>query len=45
MPDHASWDDVMYEFYVKKKLEQALAEADRGEAASHGEVKRELLSK
>lgn len=31
LPDHATWDDIMYEFYVKKKLAKALAEADAGE--------------
>jgi predicted transcriptional regulator len=45
MPDHATWDDVMYEFYVKKKLEQALKEAAEGDVISHEEVKEQLFSK
>lgn len=45
MPEHATWDDVMYEFYVKKKLEKALEEADKGEVISHEQVKKELFSK
>jgi len=45
MPEQATWDDVMYEFYVKKKLEWALKQADDGEVISHEEAKRVLFSK
>ena len=31
LPDHATWDDIMYEFYVKKKLAKALDEAAAGD--------------
>jgi len=43
LPDHATWDDIMYEFYVKKKLAKALEEAAAGEVVSH-EKAEELLS-
>ena len=43
LPDHATWDDIMYEFYVKKKLAKPLEEAAAGNAVSHEEAK-ELLS-
>jgi hypothetical protein len=39
MPEHATWDDLMYEFYVKKRLEQALKEAEVGEVIPHNLVK------
>ncbi len=45
LPDHATWDDIMYEFYVKKKLAVALKAAEEGKVISHKEVKKRLLSK
>ena len=45
LPDHATWDDIMYEFYVKKKLAKALDEAAAGEVVSHETVKEQLSSK
>ena len=42
MPDHATWDDIMYEFYVKKKLAKALDEAAAGEVVSHETAKEQL---
>ena len=44
MPDHATWDDIMYEFYVKKKLAKALDEAP-GEVIPHEKAKVLLSSK
>ncbi len=44
LPEHATWDDIMYEFYVKKKIEIALKAAENGEVISHDEVKKRLLS-
>ncbi|MBI4766186.1 MAG: hypothetical protein HY787_16565 [Deltaproteobacteria bacterium] len=40
LPDQASWDDIMYEFYVRKKLEVALKAAEEGRVVSHEEVKK-----
>ncbi|HLG29721.1 MAG TPA: hypothetical protein VI387_05875 [Candidatus Brocadiales bacterium] len=45
LPDEATWDDIMYEFYVKKKLAVALKAAEEGHVVSHEEVKKKLLSK
>ena len=44
LPDHATWDDIMYELYVKKKLAIALKAAEEGPVLSHNEVKKRLLS-
>lgn len=44
LPDQATWDDIMYEFYVKKKLSVALKAAEEGHVVSHEEVKKKLLS-
>lgn len=45
LPDQATWDDIMYELYVKKKLEKALEEAAAGDVVSHESAKRELSAK
>jgi predicted transcriptional regulator len=44
LPDHATWDDIMYEFYVKKKIAAALKAAEEGRVVSHEEVKKRLTS-
>ena len=44
LPEHATWDDIMYEFYVKKKIEVALKAAENGEVVCHDEAKKRLLS-
>ncbi|MCK4448033.1 MAG: hypothetical protein KAW56_13250 [Candidatus Marinimicrobia bacterium] len=44
LSDQATWDDIMYEFYVKKKLEAALKAADEGRVVPHEEVKKRFLS-
>jgi len=43
LPDQATWDDIMYEFYVKKKLSVALKAAEKGHIISHQEAKKRLL--
>ncbi len=44
LPEQATWDDIMYEFYVKKKLAVACKAAEEGRVISHKEVKKRLLS-
>ncbi|MEK7881021.1 MAG: hypothetical protein AAB210_03900 [Deltaproteobacteria bacterium] len=44
LPDQATGDDIMYEFYVKKKLGIALKAVFEGRVISHDEVKKRLLS-
>ncbi len=43
LPDQATWDDIMYEFYVKKKLSIAAKAAEEGHVIPHKEVKKRLL--
>jgi len=45
LPDTATWDDIMYELYVKKKIAVGLKAADEGRVVSHEEAKKRLLSK
>lgn len=39
LPDEASWDDIMYEMYVKKKIELGIKASDEGRVLPHEEVK------
>ena len=41
--DQASWDDIMYEFYVKQKIDKGLQAVEDGRTVSHEEAKRRLL--
>jgi len=43
LPDQASWDDIMYELYVKQKIEEGLADIEAGRTVPHEQVKAELL--
>jgi predicted transcriptional regulator len=45
MPDTATWDDIMYELYVKQKIATGLQAADEGRVISHEEAKKRLLAK
>ncbi|MDP1697356.1 MAG: hypothetical protein Q8L45_06195 [Xanthomonadaceae bacterium] len=40
LSEHASWDDLMYEIYVRQQIERGLQAADAGRVVSHEEVKR-----
>jgi len=44
IPENATWDDIMYQFCVRKKIEVAVREVEAGDLVSHEEVKREHLS-
>ncbi len=43
LPEQATWDDIMYEFYVKKKIAVGLQAAKEGRIISHEEAKKKLL--
>lgn len=45
LPEQATWDDIMYELYVKQKMEEGLADIEAGRTVPHGEVKAELLGR
>ena len=44
LPEQATWDDIMYEFYVKKKLAIALEAAEQGKVVPHDVARKRLLS-
>jgi predicted transcriptional regulator len=45
LPEQATWDDLMYEFYVKQKIEAGLKAADEGRTVPHEEIKARLLAR
>ncbi|MEX2517360.1 MAG: hypothetical protein WD572_10730 [Gammaproteobacteria bacterium] len=45
LPEHATWDDLMYDLYVKQKIEAGLEAADEGRSVPHKEVKARLLAR
>lgn len=45
LPEQTTWDDIMYEFYVKQKIAIALKADDEGRVVAHSEVKKRLLAR
>ena len=46
LPDSASWDDVMYELYVREAIDAGMADVKAGRSVPQAEVRtrlRELL--
>jgi predicted transcriptional regulator len=41
LPDECTWDDVMYQIYVRQKIEAGLKDADEGRLVPHEEVFKE----
>lgn len=42
LPEQASWDDLMYEIYVRQTVDRGIADADAGRVVSHDEAMRRL---
>ena len=40
LPEQASWDDLMYEIYVRQKIEEGIKAEDEGRVLSHEEVRK-----
>ncbi|MBN2466387.1 hypothetical protein JXD38_12275 [candidate division WOR-3 bacterium] len=45
LPDQATWDDVMYTFYIRKKVDAGLKAAKEGDVVSHEGVKQRFLDR
>jgi len=43
LPEKATWDDIMYEIYVRKKIALGIKAADEGRVVSHEEVKKRFI--
>lgn len=42
LPESASWDDLMYEILVRKKIEAGLADLRDGRKHEHADIRREF---
>ena len=45
LPETATWDDIMYQFYVKQKLRSVLDAETEGRVVPHEDVRKRLLQK
>ena len=43
LSDQVTWNDIMYELYVKQKLETGLADISAGRTVSHQQFKADIL--
>ena len=42
LPDDATWDDLMYEIYVRQAIEAGLGDSDAGDVSPVEDVRREF---
>lgn len=42
LPSSASWDDLMYQIYVRQKIESGLADLNAGRKHSHESLRKEF---
>lgn len=45
LPEQASWNDIMYELYVKQKIEAGIKAADEGRTIPHEQVKARIMAR
>ncbi|MFP5381650.1 MAG: hypothetical protein ACLGG4_05240 [Gammaproteobacteria bacterium] len=43
LPDTATFDDIVYEFYVRQKIQSGLTAVSEGRTISHEEARKRLL--
>jgi predicted transcriptional regulator len=43
VPEQASWDGIMYELYVKQKIEKGIKAVEEGRVVSHEEAKKTVV--
>ena len=44
LPEEISWEDIIYQMYVRKKIDKGIEAADQGRIMAHEEVKRQFSS-
>jgi predicted transcriptional regulator len=44
LPEESSWDDLIYQMYVRKKIAKGIEAAEQGRVVPHEEVKKQFLS-
>ena len=42
LPDHATWSDIIYELFVKQKIEAGISAVEDGRTIAHDQVKTRL---
>ncbi|PCJ99663.1 MAG: hypothetical protein COA42_24020 [Alteromonadaceae bacterium] len=45
LPEQASWNDIMYELYVKQKIESGLKAVEEGRTIPHNQVKARIMAR
>jgi predicted transcriptional regulator len=45
LPEQASWNDIMYELYVKQKIEAGIIPADEGRTIPHEQVRTRIMAR
>lgn len=43
LPEDATWEDLIYQIYVKEKVEKSIKEVDEGNVLSHDQAKKRLM--
>jgi hypothetical protein len=44
LPENATWDDLLYQFYIKNRVETGIKKIENGETMSHVEARKRLLT-
>ena len=44
LPEETSWDDIIYQMYVRRKIQRAIEAAEQGRVVTHDQVKKQFLS-
>jgi predicted transcriptional regulator len=44
LPEETSWDDLIYQMYVRKKIAKGIEASEQGRVVPHDEVKKQFLS-
>lgn len=45
LPEKATWDDIMHEIFIRKKIEVGIHAADEGRLIPHEVVKKRFLKR
>ena len=43
LPEQATWDDIMYQLYIRKKIDKGLDAIKDGKVISHDEAKKRIF--
>jgi predicted transcriptional regulator len=43
LPNEASWEEILYQLYVKQKIEAGMAAVREGRTVPHEQIKHEVL--